>query len=63
MTILEAINFKTPLVLRDLELYKDILFGHHMQASDNDGFVQCLNVLKNESGNLCEVSAGISDFK
>lgn len=48
MTILEAINFKTPLVLRDLELYKDILFGHHMQASDNDGFVQCLNVLKND---------------
>lgn len=49
MTILEAINLRIPLVLRDLDLYKDILFGHHMQASDNEGFVQCLSALKNDA--------------
>ena len=48
MTILEAVNLRIPLVLRDLELYKNILFGHHMQAGDNEGFVQCLSLLKED---------------
>lgn len=38
MTILEAVNLHVPLVLRDLDLYKDILFDRYMHANDNDGF-------------------------
>ncbi|WP_346671040.1 glycosyltransferase family 4 protein [Faecalicoccus acidiformans] len=46
MTILEAVNVHVPLVLRDLDLYKDILFGHHMSAGDNEGFVACIQSLR-----------------
>ena len=46
MTILEAVNLHIPLVLRDLDLYRDILFGHYLAASDNDGFVEKLEALK-----------------
>lgn len=42
MTILEAVNLHVPLVLRDLDLYKDILFDRYMHADDNVGFKQCL---------------------
>lgn len=47
MTILEAVNLHIPLVLRDLDLYKDILFDHYMKADDNEGFEKCLSDLKN----------------
>lgn len=46
MTILEAVNLHILLVLRDLDLYRDILFGHYLAASDNDGFVEKLEALK-----------------
>ena len=49
MTILEAVNLHVPLVLRDLDLYKDILFDRYMHANDNDGFKNCLLKLKNDS--------------
>lgn len=49
MTILEAVNLHVPLVLRDLDLYKDILFDRYMHANDNDGFKNCLLRLKNDS--------------
>lgn len=48
MTILEAVNIHVPLVLRDLDLYKDILFEHHMKANDNEGFVKCIRQLQND---------------
>ena len=46
MTILEAVNLHVPLVLRDLDLYKDILFDRYMKADDNDAFKACLEELK-----------------
>ena len=49
MTILEAVNLHVPLVLRDLDLYKDILFDRYMHADDNEGFKNCLLKLKNDS--------------
>ena len=48
MTILEAVNLHVPLVLRDLDLYKDILFDRYMHADDNEGFKNCLLKLKND---------------
>ena len=40
MTILEAVNLGIPLLLRDLDLYKDILFNNYFNSNDNDGFVK-----------------------
>ncbi len=49
MAILEAINSQKPLLLRDLELYKDILFQKYIAESSNEGFAKKLLELKNNS--------------
>ena len=46
MTILEAVNLEIPLVLRNLDLYEDILFDHYMKADGLDGFVESIRKLK-----------------
>lgn len=38
MTVLEAMNIKLPILLRDLDLYENILFDYYMKADDNEGF-------------------------
>lgn len=48
MTILEASNIEVPMVIRDLELYEDILFDHYLKAGDNEGFIRCLKMLKED---------------
>ncbi len=48
MTILEAVNSKTPLLLRDLELYEDILFGKYLKGSDNREFIRLLKELESD---------------
>lgn len=48
MTILEAVNLHIPLVLRDLDLYKDILFDHYMRSDNNEGFVECIKTLQTD---------------
>ena len=48
MTILEAVNLSIPLVLRDLDLYKDILFDHYLRGNDNDTFAKILKNLHDE---------------
>lgn len=40
MAILEAVNLHVPLVLRDLELYRDILFEKYERGDDNEAFAQ-----------------------
>lgn len=45
MAILEAVNVHIPLVLRDLDLYKDILFQKYDQGDDNAEFVQTIERL------------------
>ncbi len=42
MTILEAVNVDVPLVLRDLELYEEILFDHYLKGTNNDEFVSLI---------------------
>ena len=49
MTILEAINSETPLLLRDLDLYKDILFEKYLSGKNNKEFVKILQDLKDDS--------------
>lgn len=48
MSILEAINSKKPLLLRDLDLYKDILFQKYISESDNEGFIKQIQLLKED---------------
>ena len=65
MAILEAVNAHKPVLLRDLELYVDILFGKYEKGHDVDDFVLALRKLKDD-GNLyqkaAENSAYISEF-
>lgn len=47
MAILEAVNSQKPLLLRDLELYKDILFKKYLARNDNQSFADEIENLKN----------------
>lgn len=48
MTILEAVNMHVPLVLRDLDLYKDILFDHYLMGNDNETFARLIRDLHDD---------------
>lgn len=45
MAILEAVNSDIPTLLRNLDLYHDILFDKYLVADDNDGFVKEISKL------------------
>ena len=65
MSILEAINSSKPLLLRDLDLYKDILFEKYMKGTNNDEFVSKLKDLKNDKklyDKYSKLSNEISEF-
>jgi len=48
MSILEASNVEIPILLRDLELYKDILFENYFVGNDNSEFINIIKKLKKE---------------
>lgn len=48
MTVLEAMNCKTPILLRDLDIYPDILFDFYLKGTNNDEFIDLLLKLKND---------------
>lgn len=50
MTILEAMSSGVPILLRDLELYEDILFDFYLKAHDVEGFKEELLHLQNGKG-------------
>lgn len=47
MTILEAVNCQKPLLLRDLDLYHDILFDKYLSGKNNKEFVELIKEIKN----------------
>lgn len=47
MTILEAVACNTPLLLRDIEIYDDILFDFYLRGKSVDEFSQIISNLKN----------------
>lgn len=47
MSILEASNVEKPILLRDLDLYKDILFGNYQIGNTNEEFTLKIKELKN----------------
>lgn len=65
MSILEAINSHKPLLLRDLDLYKDILFQKYLSDNNNEGFVEKLQLLKDDPEvyqKYSQYSKEISDY-
>ena len=48
MAILEAVNIGIPLLLRDLDLYEDILFKKYLSGNNNDEFVLCIKKLSSD---------------
>lgn len=65
MAILEAVNLRRPLILRDLALYEDILFHKYNKAIDNASFANEIEALYKDPShykNSCDNSAYISEF-
>lgn len=65
MAILEAVNSHTPVLLRDLDLYEDILFHKYEKASDVEGFHEKINLLATDKEyykQASENSKFISEF-
>ena len=48
MSILEAVNLNKPILLRNLELYEDILFHKYVMGQSNDEFSSNLRKLKED---------------
>ena len=48
MSILEAVNLHKPILLRNLELYEDILFHKYISGNSNEEFSKSLQKLKND---------------
>ena len=48
MTILEACSTDTPILLRNLELYEDILFKKYLSTDNNKDFAKLIEKLKND---------------
>ena len=48
MTVLESMNCGIPILLRDLELYKDILFDFYLKGNENKDFNHILRKLQRE---------------
>ena len=46
MTILEAVSTETPILLRNLELYEDILFNKYLSSDNNEDFANIIKELK-----------------
>lgn len=49
MTILEASNCQKPMLLRDLVLYEDILFGNYLKADNNKTFASIIQQLHDDA--------------
>ena len=60
MTILEAISTDTPILLRNLELYEDILFKKYLSGNNNEEFA---NIIKNLSTNKEEYEKQVKNAK
>ncbi len=56
MAILEGMSTGLPILLRDLELYEEILSGYYTKAIDNKGFIAEIKRLKNETSYYHECS-------
>ena len=59
MTVLEAMACHVPILLRDLEIYEEILQDYYCKESSVDGFVRILSRLRDD-GEFCRTAADAS---
>ncbi|WP_239255119.1 glycosyltransferase family 4 protein [Listeria ilorinensis] len=57
MAILEGMSAGVPILLRDLDLYEEILDGYYTKAGDNAGFIQAISQLQNKGIEYTELQA------
>lgn len=65
MTILEAVNLSKPMVLRDLDLYENILFDDYLRGADNEAFRDLIEKLSKDPRfykQASEMSERIADY-
>lgn len=65
MSILEAASVHKPIVLRDLDLYKDILWDNYLVGTNNTEFSTCIKKLAEDSeyyNQACQLAKNISDY-
>lgn len=65
MSILEAVNSGMPLLLRDLELYEDILFKKYLSGNNNEEFIKLIRLLledKSVYAKYSQYSTEISEY-
>lgn len=48
MSVLEAMALKKPILLRDLDIYRNILFNFYLKSKDVNGFVDIIKKLKSK---------------
>ena len=48
MIILEAMNCNTPILLRDLDVYPNILFDFYIKGNSNEEFIEAIKALKDD---------------
>lgn len=48
MTVLESMNCNKPMLLRDLDLYENILFDFYLKGSSNEEFIQIIKKLSSD---------------
>jgi 1,2-diacylglycerol-3-alpha-glucose alpha-1,2-galactosyltransferase len=59
MTILESMNCGVPILLRDLEIYEDILFDFYLRGNDVNDFISIITKLRNDT-NYYETASKLS---
>lgn len=65
MAILEAVNIGIPLLLRDLDLYKDILFSKYLSGNNVEEFVSSIDSLRKDKklyNEQSKLSLSISEY-
>ena len=65
MTVLESMSVGIPILLRNLDLYKNILFDFYLHADDNDAFISLIKKLSRDDdfySNWANQSRKGSDF-
>lgn len=65
MTILEAVNLSKPMVLRDLDLYENILFDDYLKGSNNEEFRDLILKLHKDPdfyASACTLSERIANY-
>lgn len=65
MAILEAVNIGIPLLLRDLDLYKDILFSKYLSGNNVEEFVSSIDSLRKDKklyNKQSKLSLSISEY-